>query len=92
MAVGLGVSAIASLRIKHKLQQVLIATDDARHLETIIKLDDAYCGSRKHFSVRGLRVAGKEPFIVSALTILRGHPLIIRLTRIASFSSNEMKT
>lgn len=87
----LGISANASLRIKHKLQQVMKNVDDAHPLFTIIQLDDAYWGGKKHDGVRGRGATGKSPFIAAVSTNLRGHPLRMRLSRIASFSSRDIK-
>lgn len=87
----LGISANASLRLKHKLQQVMKEADDARPLHTMIQLDDAYWGGKKHDGVRGRGATGKTPFIAAVSTNLQGHPLCMRLSRLASFSSAEIK-
>jgi transposase-like protein len=87
----LGISANASLRMKHKLQQVMKEADDAHPLNTMIQIDDAYWGGKKHDGVRGRGATGKTPFIAAVSTNLQGHPLFMRLSRIASFSSCEIK-
>ena len=87
----LGVSANASLRIKHKLQQVMKNRDDIYPLDTIVQLDDAYWGGKRHDGVRGRGATGKTPFIAAVSTNLQGHPRYMRLSRIASFSADEIK-
>ena len=87
----LGISANASLRLKHKLQQVMKEADDAYPLYTLVQLDDAYWGGKKHDGVRGRGATGKTPFIAAVSTNLRGHPLFMRLSRVACFSSSEIK-
>lgn len=86
----LGISANASLRMKHKLQQVMKDTDDAQPLDTMIQLDDAYWGGKKHDGIRGRGATGKAPFIAAVSTNLQGHPLFMRLSRISSFSADEI--
>jgi transposase-like protein len=87
----LGISANASLRLKHKLQHVMKEADDAHPLHTMIQLDDAYWGGKKHDGVRGRGATGKTPFIAAVSTNLQGHPVYMRLSRLASFSSAEIK-
>jgi transposase-like protein len=87
----LGISANASLRLKHKLQQVMKDADDAHPLYTIIQLDDAYWGGKKHDGVRGRGATGKTPFVAAVSTNLQGHPLSMRLSRVASFSAKDIK-
>jgi len=87
----LGISANASLRIKHKLQQVMKDIDDTRPLDTIIQIDDAYWGGKKHDGVRGRGATGKASFIAAVSTNLQCHPMYMRLSRIAAFSSYEIK-
>jgi len=87
----LGVSANASLRIKHKLQQVMKQTDDSLSLSGIIQLDDAYWGGKKHDGKRGRGASGKTPFLAAVSTNIKGHPIYMRLSRIKSFSTSEIK-
>lgn len=88
----LGISANASLRIKHKLQQVMKNRDDSYPLDTMVQLDDAYWGGKKHDGVRGRGATGKTPFIAAVSTNLQGHPRYMRLSRIASFSADMIKS
>ncbi len=64
----LGISATASLRMKHKLQQVMKERDDMNSLNGLILIDDAYWGGKKRDGKRGRGATGKMPF-VAALSI-----------------------
>lgn len=86
----IGVSANASLRIKHKLQQVMKDQDDQRPLAGIIQLDDAYFGGKKHGGKRGRGASGKTPFLAAVSTDIHGRPQHMRLSRVAGFSLAEV--
>lgn len=88
----LGISANASLRLKHKLQQVMKNEDDAHPLTGNIQIDDAYWGGKKHDGVRGRGATGKTPFIAAVSTNNAGHPIHMRLSRLSSFSSEEIRS
>lgn len=91
LARSLGVSANAALRIKHKLQQVMKQTDDKRSLPGIIQLDDTYWGGKKHDGKRGRGASGKISLLAAVSTNIKGHPIYMRLSRIKSFSTSEIK-
>ncbi len=90
LARSLGISANASLRIKHKLQQIMKEHDDAHQLPGIIQLDDAYMGGKRHDGKRGRGASGKTPFLSAVSTNIHGNPIYMRLSRIKSFTSSEV--
>ena len=75
----LGISANASLRLKHRLQQVIKQADDAQPLHTIIQFDGTNWGGKKHDGDRGRGATGKTPVIAAVSTNLQGHPLYMRV-------------
>jgi transposase-like protein len=87
----LGVSANAALRLKHKLQQVMKNHDDKLQLSGIVQVDDAYWGGKKHDGKRGRGASGKTPFLAAVSTNCKGHPIYMRLSRIQSFTSAEVR-
>jgi len=92
LARSLGISANAALRLKHKLQQVMKDEDEAHPLSGNIQLDDAYWGGKKHDGIRGRGASGKTPFIAAVSTNDDGHPIHMRLNRLASFSAEEIRS
>lgn len=86
----IGVSANTALRLKHKLQQVMKAVDDSSVLAEIVQVDDAYWGGKKHDGWRGRGATGKTPFIAAISTNPQGHPIHMRLSKVSSFSSNQI--
>jgi len=87
----IGISANAALRIKHKLQQVMKRADDSLPLPGIVQLDDTYWGGKRHDGKRGRGASGKTPFLAAVSTNIAGHPIYMRLSRVASFSTSEVK-
>jgi transposase-like protein len=87
----LGISANASLRMKHKLQQVMKNRDDSVPLSGIIQMDDAYMGGKRHDGKRGRGASGKTPIVAAVSTNLKGRPERMRLSVVAGFSSAEIK-
>jgi transposase-like protein/ribosomal protein L37AE/L43A len=87
----LGVSANAGLRLKHKLQQVMKDYDDKLQLSGIVQVDDAYWGGKKHDGKRGRGATGKTPFLAAVSTNCKGHPIHMRLSRVRSFTSAEVR-
>lgn len=87
----LGISANAALRMKHKLQQAMKNHDDSRPLYGIIQLDDAYLGGKKNDGRRGRGASGKAPFVAAVSTNVLGRPMRMRFSRVAAFSSDEIK-
>ena len=88
----IGVSANAALRIKHKMQQAMKNRDDSIPLHGIVQMDDAYFGGKRHDGKRGRGASGKAAFIAAVSTNLKGHPQRMRFSRVAGFSSEEIKS
>ena len=65
--------------------------DDAHPLTGNIQIDDAYWGGKKHDGVRGRGATGKTPFIAAVSTNNEGHPIHMRLSRLSSFTSEEVQ-
>lgn len=68
LALSLGISANAALRLKHKLLQIMKTAVDAHQLHTIVQIDDALWGGKKHDGVRGRGATGKTPFVAAVST------------------------
>ena len=86
----LGVSPQAAMRIKHKLQMVMKTADDSRPLRGFVQIDDVYWGGKKSGGKRGRGAEGKTPFVAALQRNEKGHPIFIRCSRVASFSTEEM--
>jgi len=87
----IGISANASLRLKHKLMQTMKNRDDSVPLSGIIQMDDSYMGGRRHDGKRGRGASGKTPFVAAVSTNLEGHPEHMRLSVVAGFRSEEIR-
>ena len=86
----LGISQTASMRIKHKLQMVMKKADDTKPLKGLVQIDDVYWGGKKSGGKRGRGAAGKSPFVAALQCNDKGHPIFIRFSRVAGFTSKEM--
>ncbi len=64
--------------------------DDLVSLPGIIQLDDAYWGGKKHDGKRGRGASGKTPFLAALSTNIEGHPIYMRLSRVKSFTTEEV--
>lgn len=87
----LGISQTAAMRIKHKLQMVMKKADDQRPLRGFIQIDDVYWGGKKSGGKRGRGAEGKTPFVAALRRNDKGHPISIRFSRVAGFTSEEMQ-
>jgi transposase-like protein len=81
----LGIGYNASLRLKHKLMQVMKKRDDSHPLFGIIQIDDAYWGGEQSGGKRGRGAPGKTPFVVAVQTNEEGHPIAMRFTQLPGF-------
>lgn len=86
----LGISFNASLRMKHKLLQVMKDLDDSRSLYGIVQIDDAYWGGRSRDGSRGRGASGKAPFLAAVATNFKGRPIFMRFSRVRGFTSLEV--
>jgi transposase-like protein len=87
----LGVSYNTALLMKHKIQQVMKEQDDSKRISaTIVQLDDAYWGGKKHDGRRGRGATGKIPFVAAVSTNAEGHPVEMRFTHLPAFTKEAI--
>lgn len=86
----LGVSANSALRIKHKLQHTMKKHDDRTPLHSLVLIDDAYCGGKKHDGKRGRGASGKTPFVAAIQLSKKRRPLFIKFNKVAGFTKKEI--
>ena len=77
-------SSISSSRLLNKLTT-------HTPLPGIVQLDDAYWGGKRHDGKRGRGSSAKTPFLAVVSTNIAGHPIYIRLSRVASLSTSEVR-
>lgn len=87
----LGISYNSAWLLKHKLMQSMKERDDTQPLAGLIQLDDAYWGGERRGGKRGRGAPGKSPFVVAVQTTAEGRPHALRMSRVATFSSAELK-
>jgi hypothetical protein len=87
----LGVTYPTAWRMKHKLLQVMKERDDARRLCGVIQVDDAYWGGERHDAKPGRGSPNKVPFIASLACNHEGHPIALRLGKVAGFRKAEVE-
>jgi transposase-like protein len=85
----LGVSYPTAWRVKHKLLQVMKERDDGRRLCGVIQVDDAYWGGERHDDTPGRGSPNKAPFIVALACNDEGHPIRLRMGKVAGFRKTE---
>ena len=85
-----GISANASLRIKHKLQQVMKDRDDRKALVGVLLIDDVYLGGKKRDGKRGRGATGKKQFVAALSLSSKGHPLFLKLSQLRGFTKTEI--
>lgn len=85
----LGVSYPTAWLIKHKLMQVMCEREEGRILEGRVELDDAYLGGEKP-GKPGRGSTNKIPFVAAIQTSEEGHPLYVRLNRLAGFTKEAI--
>jgi hypothetical protein len=86
----LGVGYNSAWRMKHKLLQVMKERDDSQPLVGNVQLDDAYWGGERRGGKRGRGAPGKAPFVAAVQTNEAGHPIAMRLSKVKSFSKEEI--
>lgn len=80
----LGVSYNTAWLLKHKLMQAMKERDDRQPLGGWVQVDDAVWGGEHGGGKRGRDAPGKTPFLAAVSCDKQGHPLFMRLTRIAN--------
>lgn len=80
----LGVSYNTAWLIKHKLMQAMKERDERKPLSGWVQVDDAVWGGEHRGGKRGRDAPGKTPFVAAIACDQKGHPLRMRLTRIAN--------
>jgi hypothetical protein len=69
---------------------VMKKADDAMPLSHLVQVDDAYWGGKRQGCKRGRGAAGKTPMLAAVSRNSKGHPIHIRFSRVAGFSSAEV--
>jgi hypothetical protein len=87
----LGVSYPTAWRVKHKLLQVMKERDDTHLLRDVIEVDDAYWGGERHDAKPGRGSPNKVPFIAALSCNQEGHPIGLRLGKVAGFRKVEVE-
>ncbi len=88
----LGVSYKTAWLIKHKLLKVMQLRDEPHKLEGRVEIDDAYLGGERQGSVNGGRGAlNKTAFVAAVQTNAQGHPVRMRMKRIAGFTNEAFR-
>lgn len=87
----LGISINAAMKMKHKLQHVMKVADDSFALNGLVELDDAYWGGKRSGGKRGRGAPGKTPFLAAIARNEKGHPIHMRMSKVNSFSSQEVR-
>lgn len=87
----LGISVNAALKMKHKIQHVMKLADDRLLLEGFVELDDVYWGGKRRGGKRGRGAPGKTPFLAAISRNEEGHPVHMRMSKITSFTSANVK-
>jgi hypothetical protein len=87
----LGVSYLTAWRVKHKLLQVMKEQDNQTPLSGVIEVDDAYWGGERHGAKSGRGSPNKVPFIAALPCDEDGHPIGLRLGKVAGFRKTEVE-
>ena len=77
--------------MKHKLKQVMLERDAAKHLSGRVEINDAYVGGQRGGGKRGRGAPGKTPFVAAAETTPDGKPSRLKLRRVGSFCSRRIE-
>jgi transposase-like protein len=86
----LGVTQTTAWKIKHKLMQVMMERDAAKHLTGRIEVDDAYLGGERNGGKRGRGSPGKTPIVAAVETTPQGQPIRLKLRRVKGFRCAEI--
>lgn len=80
----LGLSYNTAWLVKHKLMQAMKERDEREPLGGWVQVDDAVWGGEHRGGKRGRDAPGKTPFVAAVACNEQGHPLRMRLSRIAN--------
>jgi transposase-like protein len=72
------------------LRRFLGISDDTLVLEGFVELDDVYWGGKRKGGKRGRGAPGKTPFLAAVTRNEKGHPIHMRMSQLAAFSSSEV--
>lgn len=86
----LGVSYNTAWLMKHKLMQAMVERDGTRPLSGDVQIDDAYWGGERHGGGTGRGSPGKTPFVAAVQCTPQGHPVAMRMDRVAGFRKQEL--
>jgi ribosomal protein L37AE/L43A len=87
----LDVSYLTAWRIKHKVLQVMKERDDQTPLGGVIEVDDAYWGGERHGAKPGRGSPNKVPFIAALSCNDEGHPIGLRLGKVAGLRKRDVE-
>ena len=87
----LGISYNAAWRMRHKLMQVMYERESGKKLKEHIEVDDSYLGGERSGTKRGRGAPGKVPFIAAVEKNKKGHPVYLKLGRLAAFRKEEIE-
>jgi transposase-like protein len=85
----LGVSYKAAWLMKHKLLQTMLLREEPRRLDGRVEIDDAYLGGEKA-GKPGRGSGNKTAFVAAVQTSGDGKPLLMRLSRVTSFTKEAI--
>ena len=86
----LSVSYINAWKVKHELMQVMKERDDRRPLGGWVQFDDAYWGRQPRGGKTGRGAPGKTPFVAAVELNDGGRLMMLRLSRVGGFRSEEI--
>lgn len=86
----LGVCYRTAWRIKHKVMQAMADRESRRQLTGRVEVDDAYLGGEKPGGKVGRGSENKVPFVAAVQTSPDGHPQLMRLDPVASFTKEAI--
>ncbi|WP_128419754.1 hypothetical protein [Xanthomonas theicola] len=76
--------------LKHNLMQVMVERDADRPLQGDIRLHHAYRGGERRGQGRGRASPGKTPFVAAVQCSPEGHPIAMRMERLAGFRTADL--
>jgi transposase-like protein len=88
----LGTTQTTAWKIKTKLAEVMRIAGEKDKLDGRIEMDDAYLGGERGGGKSGRGSPGKKPIVVAVQTDEKGRPSRIKLSRIARFKRQRVKS
>ena len=87
----LGVSYPTAWLIQHKLMQAMATREERYVLEGHVQIDDAYLGGERTGGKVGRGSENKIPFVAAVSINDEGHPVRVKLTPVATFSTDAIE-